>query len=153
MQPSRPNSAQPGRAPGLPDRRTPPVSGSSLSRALSLSLALCSLGPTCRHQFLHPRASSLYLPRGPGLPVAEPLPRAPLSSLSLSLSLSLCAVDPPCQIRPPHARRAPASAHSRTSPDFSATTPAHVPSSLLRASPAPALAPPPHFAQHSLISL
>ncbi|PWZ17301.1 hypothetical protein Zm00014a_018293 [Zea mays] len=50
---------------------------------------------------------------------------------------SLCAVDPPCQFRPPRARRGPASAHSRTSPDFSATTPAHVTSSLLRAPPVP----------------
>jgi hypothetical protein len=36
-QPSRPKSAQPGRAPAPPDRRTPPVSGSSRSCAPSLS--------------------------------------------------------------------------------------------------------------------
>jgi hypothetical protein len=37
------------RAPTPPDRRTPPVSGSSpLPRALSLSLALCPQGPICR---------------------------------------------------------------------------------------------------------
>jgi hypothetical protein len=58
---------------------------------------------------------------------------------------SLCCVDLPCQIHPP--RRGPAIAHSRTSPDFSATTPAHTPSSLLRAPPVPCARPPPHFAQ------
>jgi hypothetical protein len=92
--------------------------------------------------------------------------RAPLLSLCLTgpvcqaLSrchtrppfLSLCAMDPPCQIRPPRARRGPASAHSRTLPDFSATSPAHTPSSLLRAPPVPALAPPPHFTQYRPLS-
>jgi hypothetical protein len=63
------------------------------------------------------------------LPGAEPLPARPL--------FSLCAVDPPCQFRPPRARRGLARAHSRPSPDFLATTPAHVPSSLLRAPPVP----------------
>jgi hypothetical protein len=58
---------------------------------------------------------------------------------------SLYAVGLSCQIRPP--RRGPASAHSRTSPDFSATTLAHVPSSLLRAPPVPRAHPPPHFTQ------
>jgi hypothetical protein len=61
--------------------------------------------------------------------------------------LSLCDLDPLCQIRPPRARRGPASAHSCTSPDFSATTPAHAPSSLLRAPPVPRPHPSPHFAQ------
>jgi hypothetical protein len=61
--------------------------------------------------------------------------------------LSLCAVDPPCQIRPPRACRGPTSAHSRTSPDFSATMPAHMPSSLFRAPPVPRTRPSPHFAQ------
>jgi hypothetical protein len=65
-QPSRPKSAQPGRAPSLP--RSLPSGGDLLapvflSRSLSLSL-------------------SLSMSRGPGSPVAEPLPRAPLSSLS-----------------------------------------------------------------------
>jgi hypothetical protein len=41
-----------------------------------------------------------------------------------------CAVGLPCQIRLPRARRGPARAHSRTSPGFSATTPAHASSSL-----------------------
>jgi hypothetical protein len=66
---------QPGRTPAPPDRWTPPISGSPLSNALSLSLAHCSVGPTCRRRFLHPCASPLSLPRGPGSPVAEPLPR------------------------------------------------------------------------------
>jgi hypothetical protein len=61
----------------------------------------------------------------------------PLSSLSTPWGL-------PCQFR---ARRAPARAHSRMSPDFSATTPAHAPSSLLRAPPVPRARPSSHFAQ------
>jgi hypothetical protein len=60
---------------------------------------------------------------------------------------SLCAVGLPCQFRPLHARRGPARAHSRTSPDFSATTPAHTPSSLLRAPLVPRAHPSPQFAQ------
>jgi hypothetical protein len=53
----------------------------------------------------------------------------------------------PCQIRPPRAHRGPASAHSCMSPGFSATSPAHAPSSLLRAPPVPRTRPSPHFAQ------
>jgi hypothetical protein len=56
-------------------------------------------------------------------------------------------VDLPCQFRPPRSRRGPASAHSHTSPDFSATTPTHAPSSLLRAPLVPRARLPPHFAQ------
>jgi hypothetical protein len=41
-QPSRPSSAQPGRAPAPLDRWVPPVNGGSLPRALSLSLSLPS---------------------------------------------------------------------------------------------------------------
>jgi hypothetical protein len=51
----------------------------------------------------------------------------------------------PCQICLPRARRGPARAHSRTSPDFSATTPAHAPNSLFRAPPVPRTCPSPHF--------
>jgi hypothetical protein len=60
---------------------------------------------------------------------------------------SLCVVGLPCQFRPLRARRGPARAHSRTSPGFSATTPAHAPSSLLRAPLVPHAHPSPHFAQ------
>jgi hypothetical protein len=74
------------------------------------------------------------------------LVRQLLSHCPMRPLFSLCAVDPPCQFRPPRARRGPASAHSRTSPDFLATTPAHVPSSLLRAPPVPRT-PLPHFTQ------
>jgi hypothetical protein len=52
----------------------------------------------------------------------------------------------PCQIRLPRARRGPARAHLRTSPGFSATTPAHAPNSLFRAPPVPCTHPSPHFA-------
>jgi hypothetical protein len=60
---------------------------------------------------------------------------------------SLCVVGLPCQICLPRARRGPARAHSRTSPGFSATTPAHTPSSLFRAPTVPRAHPSPHFAQ------
>jgi hypothetical protein len=70
--------------------------------------------------------------------------RCPARSFS---SLSLCALDPPCQFRPLRARRGPERAHSRTSPDFSATTHAHTPNSLLRAPLVPRACPSPHFAQ------
>jgi hypothetical protein len=98
------------------------------------------VGPICRRQFPSPaRSLSLSLSRGPDPPVAEPLPRAPFSSL--------CVVDPTCQFRPLRARRGPASAHSRMWRDFSATMPAHAPSSLFRAPPVPRAHPSPHFAQ------
>jgi hypothetical protein len=97
MQPSRPNSVQQGRTPAPPDRRTTRVSGSPLSCALSLSLAHCSVGPTCRRRFLHPRAPLLSLPRGPGSPFVESLPRAsPFLSLRRGPSLSV-----PPSPRPP----------------------------------------------------
>jgi hypothetical protein len=82
-QPSRHKSAQPGRAPARPRRLTggPHLSAAVLPRARPSSLALCPLGPTCRRRFSSP-AHSLSLSRGPGSLVAEPLPRAPLSSLS-----------------------------------------------------------------------
>jgi hypothetical protein len=54
--------------------------------SLSLSLALCPLGPTCRRQLLHPRASLFSLSRGPALPSAKPLPARPFS-LSASWTL------------------------------------------------------------------
>jgi hypothetical protein len=53
----------------------------------------------------------------------------------------------PCQLRPPRARRGPASAHLCASPGFSATTSAHAPNSLLRTPPVPIARPSPHFAQ------
>jgi hypothetical protein len=56
-------------------------------------------------------------------------------------------MDPPYQIRLRRARRGPARAHSRTSPGFSATTPAHAPSSFFRAPLVPRAHPSPHFAQ------
>jgi hypothetical protein len=99
-----------------PDRRAPPISGGFLSSALSLSL-------------------SRSLPAGDDLsaPVASPA-RVPLLSLPRGPArplLFLCVVDPPCQFRPPRARRGLARAHSRPLPDFSATTPAHIPAPFL----------------------
>jgi hypothetical protein len=57
-QPSRPSSAQLGRAPATPDRWDPPVSGNSLPRTL-LSLARCLVVPSCRRRFIRPRAPLL----------------------------------------------------------------------------------------------
>jgi hypothetical protein len=130
--------------PAPPDRWDPPVSSGFLSRALSLSRSLLAGADLSAPVALPAHVPLLSLSRGPGSPGVEPLPRASL--------FSLCAVDPPYQFRPPLAHRGPARAHSRTSPDFSATTPIHAPSSLLRAPPVPALAPPPHFAQHRPLS-
>jgi hypothetical protein len=62
------------------------------------------------------------------------------------LLLSLYAVGLSCQFRLLHARRGLARAHPRTSPGFSATTPAHAPNSLFRAPLVPRTRPSPHFA-------
>jgi hypothetical protein len=80
--------------PAPSDRRTPPVSGSSPSRAPSLPR--CQVGLICRRQFFSP---ALSLSHGPGSPVTELLPRAPLPSLSapwacpISSAPSALAVD------------------------------------------------------------
>jgi hypothetical protein len=103
------------------------------------------MGPTCRRRFSSPAHSlSLSVPRGPGSPVPSRCPPRPL--------FSLYVVGLPCQFRLPRSRRGPTSAHSRTSPGFSATTPTHAPSSLLRAPPVPSAHPSPYFAQlHPLL--
>src|SRR5688572_29931094 len=84
MQSSRPNLALPGRAPAPPDRRAPPVSGGFLSHALSLSLslALCPLGPTYRRQFLRPRSPFSLCLAGP---VRQLLSRCPERPFPFSL--------------------------------------------------------------------
>jgi hypothetical protein len=69
--------------PAPPDRRTPPVSGSSPSRAPSLSHPLPS-GADLSAPVSFTRALRLSLSRGPRSPVAKPLPRMPFSSLSAS---------------------------------------------------------------------
>jgi hypothetical protein len=89
--------------------------------------------------FFPTRSLSLFVSRARSASRRAVAPHAPFSSL--------CVVDPTCQFCPLHARHGPARAHSRTSPDFSATTPAHAPSSLLRAPPVPHTHPSPHFAQ------
>jgi hypothetical protein len=82
--------------------------------------------------------------RSPSLCLASP--DRQLSSRCLACPLfSLCAVGLLCQFRLLRARRGSARAHSRTSPGFSATTPAHAPSSFFRAPPVPRAHPSPHF--------
>jgi hypothetical protein len=141
MQPSRPNSAQPGRALAPPARWTPPVSGSPLSRAPSLSRSLPSGADLSAPVSSPARPSSLSTSRA-RFASCRVVPRAsPFLSLRYGPALS----------DPPHPRRGPASAHSRTSLGFSVTTPTHAPSSFLRASPVPHARPTPHFAQlHTL---
>jgi hypothetical protein len=90
----QPSLAQPGRTPARPRRLTGGIhlSAATLSppRSLSLSLALCPLGLTCRRQLFPLRASLPSLPRGPMLPGTEPLPPcAPFLSLSLRHGPSL----------------------------------------------------------------
>jgi hypothetical protein len=137
-QPTQLSQARPrARASATPDRRTPPVSGSSPSRAPSFSRSLPS-GADLSAPVTSPARSSLSLSlsRGSGPPVIEPLPRASLFSLSAPwaspVSFALSA-----------RRRGPAHAHSRTSPGFSATTPTLASSSLLRAPPMPRAHPSP----------
>jgi hypothetical protein len=119
-----------------PDRRTPPISGSFPSRVPSLSRSLPS-GVDLSEQVSFTRALSLSFLRARIASCRAVAPRAP----------SLCVVGQPYQFLPLCARHGRARAHSRTSPDFSATMPAHTPSSLLRAPPMPRARPSPHFAQ------
>jgi hypothetical protein len=95
--------------------------------------------PACLRQFSPACSLPLSVSRAWSNSRRAVAPHAPFSSL--------CVVDPTCRFRPLRARRGPARAHSRTSPDFSTTTPAHAPSSLLRAPPVPRAHPSPHFAQ------
>jgi hypothetical protein len=98
------------------------------------------VGPICRRPFFSP-ARSLSLSVS-WAQIASRRVVAPRASF-----FSLCVVGLPCQFRPLRARRGLARAHSHTSPDFSATTPAHAPSSLLRAPLVPRAHPSPHFTQ------
>jgi hypothetical protein len=98
------------------------------------------VGPICRRQFPSLACPfSLSASRARFASCRVVAPRVPF--------FSLCVVGQPCQFCLLRARRGPACAHSRTSPDFSATTPAHAPSSLFRAPPVPHAHPSPHFAR------
>jgi hypothetical protein len=121
-----------------PDGRTPPISGSPLSRVPSLSRSLPS-GANLSALVFFTRALPLSL-------CLMGLVRQPPSHCPARPLFSLCAVGLSCQFRLLRARHGPARAHSRTSPGFSATTPAHAPSSLFRAPPLPRTRPSPHFA-------
>ena len=138
MQPSRPNSAQPGRAPAPPDRRTPPVSGNPLSCALPLSRSL-------------PSGADLSVPVSSlACPSSLPASRARIASrraVAPSTPLfSVCVVGLPYQFCPLRARRGLARAHSHTSPDFSAMMPAHASQLPFRSPLVPRAHPSPHFA-------
>jgi hypothetical protein len=94
------------------------------------SLARCPVGLACRCQFSSPRAPSLSVSRAPSASRRIVAPHTPFSSL--------CAVDPTYQFHPLRARRGPARAHSRTSSDFSATTPPTRPAPFLEPRQCPA---------------
>jgi hypothetical protein len=93
------------------------------------------VGPACRRQFSSPRAPSLPVSRAQITSRRAVAPRTPFL-------LSLCR-GPALSVLPPP--RSPWT--GACVPDFSTTTPAHVPSSLLRALLAPRAHPSPHFAQ------
>jgi hypothetical protein len=116
-----PKPAHQARALAAPDRRTPPVGANlplalfSLSRSLPSGAELSAPVP-----FAHAPLFTLCL-TGPLCQVPSRYPRALVLSLSLREGLH-------CQLGPPRARRGPARAHSRQSPESSATTPApHAP--------------------------
>jgi hypothetical protein len=117
----------------------PCLSAAVLPRARPPSLARCPVGPICRRRFPSPARSISLCLAAPDRQSPSHCPARPF--------FSLCAMGLPCQFYPLRARRGPTHAQSRTSPDFSATTPAHAPSSLLRAPPVPRAHPSPHFAQ------
>jgi hypothetical protein len=128
-QPKPAQLAQPGHAPACSRRLTggPRLSAAVLPRARPPSLARCLVGPACQRQFSSRCAPSLSVSRAWSASRRAVATHAPFSSLY--------AVDPTCQFRPLRARRGSTRAHSCTSLDFSTTTPAHKPSSLLRAPP------------------
>jgi hypothetical protein len=97
------------------------------------------VGTICRRQFSSPKRSLSLCLAGPIRQCRAVAPARPL--------FSLCVVGLSCQFCLPRYRRGPTSAHSRTSPGFSATMPTHAPSSLLRAPLVPRTHPSPHFAQ------
>jgi hypothetical protein len=143
-QPKPAQSAKPGHAPAPSDRRTPPVSGNSPSRAPSFPRSLPSGASLPALVFFPVRSLYLSVSRARSASRRAVAPHTPFSSLY--------DVDPTCQFCPLRAHHGPARAHSRTSPDFLATTPAHAPSSLLRAPPVPRAHPSPHFVQHGPLS-
>jgi hypothetical protein len=111
--------------------RTPPV-GASLSRAPSFSRSLPS-GVDLSAPVTSPALSLSLCLAGPLRQSPSHCPTRPL--------FSLCAMDPPCQFCHPRARRGPARAYSRTSPDFSATTPPMCPAQFLEPCQRPAHTP------------
>jgi hypothetical protein len=117
--PIRPKPAHQTRpcTPVAPKRWTPPVSASLPRTLLSLSLA-AQWGQAVGAGSLRPR------PLFP-LCLTGPIHQSP--SHCPVRSPSLCAEVLPYQLLPPCARRGPARAHSRTLPEFSATTLAHTP--------------------------
>jgi hypothetical protein len=139
-QPSRPSSAQPGRAPVPPDRWAPPVSGGSLPHTLSLSLSLPNgVGLSALVAFTHAPLS--------------PLPRWPVSSVCRTVTparpLSLAA---PWDRHVSSAFTAPAvDQHARTRarmPRSPAMSPTHAPHLLFEHRPHPHSLPRP--ISHSL---
>jgi hypothetical protein len=124
LSPARPRA----HAPAPPDRWDPHVSGNSFPRTL-LSLSLPSGAKLSAPVFSPAHPSSLSALRAH---FASRRAVAPCAC-----SLSRCAVGLPYQLHPPRAHRGQARAHSRTSLESSAMTPAHVPNSLFAPRPRP----------------
>jgi hypothetical protein len=120
--------------PAPPDRRTPPVSGSSPSRVPTLSRSLLNGDDlSAPVSFAHSLSLSLSVSRA-WFASAELLPPR-------VLLFSLCAVGLSYQFCLLHARRGPARAHSRTSPGSRPRRPPTHPTSFLEPRQCPALAP------------
>jgi hypothetical protein len=147
MQPSRPNSAQPGRAPARPRRLTGGIhlSAAPLSPACSppLSRSLPTGGDLSAPVSSPARFSSLCLA---GL-VRQLLSHCPTRPFSLSAPWTLPVIS--ALPVPAVDQRVRTRARRRISRP---RRPPHAPSSLLRAPPEPALALPPHFTQHRPLS-
>ena len=122
MKHSRPNSAQPGRAPARRLTGGPRMSASALPHACPPSLARCPVGPTYWRQFLHSRAPSSLSASRARFTSAEPLPPCVPFSLSapwacpVSSALPAPAVDRRVRTRARHQISRPRRPPTRPAP-------------------------------------
>jgi hypothetical protein len=118
-QPKPAHPAQRGHAPAPPDRWAPPISGGFLPHALTLSLSLPS---RARLSVPVPFAHSPLFPLCFAGPLYQTSSRCPMRSLPPSLRRG-----PPLSVLPSPRLTVDQRAYSRTSPESSATSPAHAP--------------------------
>jgi hypothetical protein len=112
-----------------PDRWAPPVNDGFLPRALTLSLSLPS-GARLSAPVVF--ALAPLFPLCLAGPLRQTSSRCPRAS-----ALSHCAMGPPISSAFPAPHRGPARAHSRASPESSATSPTHAPQLLFKPRPRP----------------